>query len=129
MIDVIPLAFLYVFFGAGGMPQIDLSNVRNLPALTSKPSIADDLFKICGIGGHAFPNSKLIDCSFMASDIKQCQAKGKKITLSLGGATAKVGFNSKSLAESFAEEVWNMFLGADSSPTRGFLCISSITFL
>jgi chitinase len=30
MIDVIPLAFLYVFFGDGGMPEIDLSNVRSL---------------------------------------------------------------------------------------------------
>jgi chitinase len=54
----------------------------------------------------------------MAADIKQCQAKGKKITLSLGGATAKVGFSSKSQAQNFAEEVWNMFLGVNLSLMR-----------
>jgi chitinase len=48
----------------------------------------------------------------MASDIQQCQAKGKIITLSLGGATAKVGFTSDSQAASFASTIWNMFLGA-----------------
>ena len=48
----------------------------------------------------------------MASDIKKCQAKGKLITLSLGGATAQVGFSSDSQASSFAKTIWNMFLGA-----------------
>lgn len=28
-IDAIPLAFLYIFFGEGGMPVIDFANVRN----------------------------------------------------------------------------------------------------
>ncbi|EKM83456.1 hypothetical protein AGABI1DRAFT_103656 [Agaricus bisporus var. burnettii JB137-S8] len=99
-IDIIPLAFLYVFFGEGGKPVINLAN-------------------ICSPGGKEFANSDLVDCSFMASDIKQCQAKGKKITLSLGGATAKVGFKSKSQAEDFAKDVWDMFLGGRSN-TRPF---------
>ena len=68
--------------------------------------------KICSQGGRQFPNSDLADCSFLASDIKQCQANGKLITISLGGATAKVGFGSAGQAEDFAETVWNMFLGA-----------------
>jgi chitinase len=53
----------------------------------------------------------LADCSFLAKDIKQCQAKGKIVTLSLGGGSAQVGFNSDSQAAGFAKTIWNMFLG------------------
>lgn len=55
----------------------------------------------------------------MAADIKTCQSKGKLITLSLGGATGEIGFSSDSQAQSFADEIWNMFLGGSSS-TRPF---------
>jgi len=99
-IDMIPLAFLYQFFGPGGEPVIDFSN-------------------ICGSGNDAFSGTSLADCSFMAEDIKTCQAKGKAITISLGGATGQVGFSSDSEAESFADKIWNMFLGGSSS-TRPF---------
>jgi hypothetical protein len=47
----------------------------------------------------------------MASDIQKCQAKGKIVTMSLGGGTAKVGFNSDFQAASFAHTIWDMFLG------------------
>ncbi len=55
----------------------------------------------------------------MASDIKTCQAAGKIITLSLGGATGAATFSSDAQAETFAETVWNLFLGGSSS-TRPF---------
>ncbi|KAF4623693.1 hypothetical protein D9613_001655 [Agrocybe pediades] len=93
-IDTIPLAFLYIFFGKGGQPVIDFAN-------------------ICSSGSGNFPGTDLADCSFLASDIQKCQAKGKLITLSLGGATAKVGFDSASQASSFAATIWNMFLGGN----------------
>ncbi|KXN83592.1 Chitinase 1, partial [Leucoagaricus sp. SymC.cos] len=96
-IDVIPLAFLYVFFGEGGKPVVDFSN-------------------ICSQGGKQFPNSDLVDCSFLASDIHQCQVKGKLVTISLGGATAKVGFSSGGQASDFAQTIWDMFLGSDTRP-------------
>jgi len=99
-LDVIPMAFLYVFFGQGGKPVVDFSN-------------------ICSQGGNQFPNSDLADCSFLASDIKECQSKGKMITISLGGGTAKVGFSSAAQASDFAETIWDMFLGGQSS-TRPF---------
>ncbi|TFK41332.1 glycoside hydrolase superfamily [Crucibulum laeve] len=94
-IDVIPMAFLYIFFGKGGQPVIDLSN-------------------ICSSSSGTFPGTDLADCSFLQSDIKQCQAKGKLITLSLGGATSKVGFSSDGQASDFADTIWNMFLGGNS---------------
>ena len=41
------------------------------------------------------------------------------MTISLGGATGAVGFTSDSQAETFADTVWNLFLGGSSS-TRPF---------
>jgi len=95
-IDVIPMAFLYIFFGEGGQPVIDFSN-------------------ICGQFSGTFPGTDLADCSFLATDIKHCQSKGKIVTLSLGGATSQVGFNSDSQAAGFATNIWNMFLGGNSN--------------
>ena len=43
------------------------------------------------------------------------RSAGKIITLSLGGATGQVGFSSDSQAESFADQIWNLFLGGSSS--------------
>ncbi len=41
------------------------------------------------------------------------------MTLSLGGAGGSVGFSSDSQAQTFADTVWNTFLGGSSS-TRPF---------
>lgn len=93
--NVIPLAFLYVFFGTGGEPMM---------------SFADT----CNEGNGTFPGTALSNCTFLASDIEYCQGKGKIITLSLGGADSSVGFTNESQAEDFADTVWNSFLGGDS---------------
>lgn len=53
------------------------------------------------------------------ADIKTCQAHGKKILLSLGGATGSYGFQSDSQGEQFAETLWNLF-GGGTSDTRPF---------
>ncbi|KAL0950817.1 hypothetical protein HGRIS_007581 [Hohenbuehelia grisea] len=99
-IDAIPIAFLYVFFGKGGAPMIDLANTCSLG------------------GGSTFRGTNLADCSFLASDIRTCQSKGKIVTISLGGATGKVGFSSDAQAQGFAQQIWDMFLGGGgcSSP-------------
>lgn len=55
----------------------------------------------------------------MAADIKACQARGKAIILSMGGATGAATFSSDSQASAFADTVWNLFLGGSSS-TRPF---------
>ncbi|KAI0324745.1 glycoside hydrolase [Cubamyces sp. BRFM 1775] len=95
-IDVFPIAFLYIFRGEGGEPVIDLANICS----------KDD--------GNVFPGTQLANCSFMAEDIKQCQAAGKVVTLSLGGATGEIGFSSDSQAETFADQIWDQFLGGES---------------
>ncbi|KAH6917558.1 class III chitinase [Coprinopsis sp. MPI-PUGE-AT-0042] len=100
-IDVFPVAFLHVFFGPGGVPSINLANTCN-------PT-----------DSGTFPGTQLPICTSLESDIKTCQSKGKIVTLSLGGATGAVGFSSDSQASSFADTVWDLFLGGSSS-TRPF---------
>lgn len=51
----------------------------------------------------------------MSSQIKQCQEKGKIVTLSLGGAVADVGFSTNSQARTFADKIWDMFLGGSGA--------------
>ncbi|TDL18256.1 glycoside hydrolase [Rickenella mellea] len=101
VINVIPLAFLNVFFGSGGQPSIHLANTCN-------PT-----------DNATFPGTDLPNCAALASDIQTCQAKGKIVTLSLGGATGAVGFSSDTQARTFADTIWNDFLGGSSS-TRPF---------
>ncbi|KAH9998830.1 glycoside hydrolase family 18 protein [Russula compacta] len=100
-IDAFPIAFLDVAFDIGGLPSIDLSNICNTN---------DD---------PVFQGTGLLDCSFLASDIRACQAKGKIVTISIGGATGAVSFASDSQATQFADTVWNLFLGGSNS-TRPF---------
>ncbi|KAF8649840.1 hypothetical protein AX16_005603 [Volvariella volvacea WC 439] len=97
IIDVIPMAFLYIFFGEGGLPVIDFANICSQS------------------GSGTFPGTRLADCSFLESDIRTCQARGKILTLSLGGATAEAGFTSDSQARQFAKTIWDLFLGGRSS--------------
>ncbi|KAH8093174.1 glycoside hydrolase superfamily [Phellopilus nigrolimitatus] len=99
--NTFPVAFLTTFFGEGGLPTIDLAN-------------------ICNSNDNAtFPGTELADCSALASDIETCQAAGKIVTLSIGGASGSVGFTSDSQAQTFADTIWNLFLGG-SNNTRPF---------
>ncbi|KIK62365.1 glycoside hydrolase family 18 protein [Collybiopsis luxurians FD-317 M1] len=100
-VDVFPLAFLDVFFDIDGLPSVNFANICN--------DVDDSLF----------PGSDLPDCQFMASDIQACQAAGKIVTLSMGGATGAATFSSDSQAEAFADLIWDLFLGG-TSDTRPF---------
>ena len=76
--------------------------------------------QICNPTDNAtFPGTNLPNCASVGTDIETCQSKGKIVTLSLGGATGSVGFSSDSQAETFADTIWNTFLGGSSS-TRPF---------
>lgn len=69
--------------------------------------------------GNVFPGTKLAVCHQLADDIKTCQKRGKIVTMSLGGATGSTAFSSDAQAQTFAETVWNLFLGG-SSDVRPF---------
>lgn len=106
-----------VFFSVGGLPEINLANVW----LSVLSQFGWKLIKlqICSSNTGVFSGTNLANCQFLASDIKACQAKGKIITLSLGGATGAATFSSDAQAQTFADTVWNLFLGGSSS-TRPF---------
>jgi chitinase len=84
--------------------------------LNSFPDPTDiNLSNMCG---NTFPDGTL-HCSNVAADIKTCQAAGKKIILSLGGAIGNYGFSSVTDAEDFATTLWNKF-GGGSDAQRPF---------
>ncbi|KAA1473456.1 glycoside hydrolase family 18 protein [Dentipellis sp. KUC8613] len=101
-VDTIMMGFMNVFKGPGNQPSFDFSN-------------------ICSPGNSSFDGTNLPNCGYMAPDIQTCQSKGKIVTLSLGGGgkVEQVGFDSADDATSFADLIWNEFLGG-SSDTRPF---------
>ncbi|KIJ12662.1 chitinase [Paxillus involutus ATCC 200175] len=100
-VDIIPIAFVDQFVSTGGLPSVNLANTC---------STSDN---------GAFPGTALPNCAFLASDIQTCQAKGKIVTISLGGATGAAFFTSDAEGEAFAQTIWDLFLGG-SSNTRPF---------
>lgn len=51
----------------------------------------------------------LLQCTQLATDIATCQTSGKKVLLSLGGATAQTAFTADDQATAFASTLWNLF--------------------
>ncbi|KAI9754336.1 MAG: hypothetical protein M1815_005700 [Lichina confinis] len=101
--DIIPLGFLNVFpeQGAGGYPGINFGNA-------------------CGPGVYKNPEGVetqlLSGCTAIAEDIPKCQALGKKILLSLGGATPETyRVSSDEAGAQFADFLWGAFGPAHSS--------------
>lgn len=54
-----------------------------------------------------------------STDIRYCQSHGRKILLSLGGATGTYGLSSEDQGKKLAEDLWDMF-GGGTSKTRPF---------
>uniref|UniRef100_A0A7M6DLR9 chitinase n=2 Tax=Clytia hemisphaerica TaxID=252671 RepID=A0A7M6DLR9_9CNID len=55
----------------------------------------------------------LLRCPKIEAGIKECQARGKQVLLSLGGATGGYGFKNDAEAKLFAQRVWDLVLGGD----------------
>ncbi|KAI1459873.1 glycoside hydrolase family 18 protein [Annulohypoxylon moriforme] len=97
-IDIIPLAFM----NAISNPTVNFANA--------------------GDNCTAYSGTSLLNCPQLEEDIKACQAKGKTIILSLGGATyTEGGFSSSDAAETAAQNVWNLFGSDTTQANRPFL--------
>ncbi|KAJ4956204.1 hypothetical protein NE237_012987 [Protea cynaroides] len=81
------IAFLYTF-GSGRTPQINLA-------------------------GHCNPSSG--GCTAVSNGIRNCQNKGIKVMLSIGGGSSSYSLSSTSDAKNVADYLWNNFLGGSSS--------------
>jgi chitinase len=55
----------------------------------------------------------------VGKDIQVCQQRGKRVFLSMGGASGAYGLSNDGQAQALAGRVWDLFLGG-SSPTRPF---------
>ncbi|KAJ7312567.1 glycoside hydrolase superfamily [Mycena albidolilacea] len=100
-IDVIPIAFVDSF--SGGIPDLNLGNESSFLHSTCNDN---------GVSGS---------CASLAAGIQACQANGKLVTLSLGGGgTTTARFATTADAISFADTIWNDFLGGSSGAHRPF---------
>jgi chitinase len=59
--------------------------------------------------------ARLLRCPAIGTAVSQCQANGKKIVLSLGGAIGDYGFDSQAQAEATALHIWNRYLGGSTT--------------
>jgi len=96
--DILVVSFLIAFFGT--------DKVGN----TSLPII--NLANSCDKSFDAYPT--VLNCPHVGEAIKTCQAKGKKIILSLGGAAGSYGFSNAAQPAQFAQTLWDMFLGGSN---------------
>ncbi|PRP88349.1 hypothetical protein PROFUN_03263 [Planoprotostelium fungivorum] len=102
--DILIVSFLIQFFG----PE----NVNGIPL----PGL--NLANTCDKTSDKYPT--LLDCPHVGTAIKKCQANGKKVILSLGGASGAYGFFSADQPVQFAQTLWDMFLGGSSALPRPF---------
>ncbi len=105
-VDIVILAFLTTFFGPGGYPSVNFGAACN----DNVVSAAEEKNA-----------TGLLSCPSLASDITACQAAGKKVMLSLGGALSTTAFSSDTQATAFATTIWNLFgSGTSDSDLRPF---------
>ncbi|KAL8755342.1 MAG: hypothetical protein Q9184_004826 [Pyrenodesmia sp. 2 TL-2023] len=96
-IDIIPIAFLNIFPDQvnGGYPGTNFGNQCGSETYENEDGSWSPL---------------LSNCPFIGPDIKTCQAMGKKILLSLGGAIpTNQSIDNDATATSFALFLWNAF--------------------
>ncbi|CAI4659379.1 BCE_3a_G0038460.mRNA.1.CDS.1 [Saccharomyces cerevisiae] len=62
----------------------------------------------------------LLHCTQIAKDIETCQSLGKKVLLSLGGASGSYLFSDDSQAETFAQTLWDTFGEGTGASERPF---------
>lgn len=55
------------------------------------------------------------NCQSVGTDIQTCQQNGKRVFISMGGASGPYGLSSDSMATQVAADMWNLFLGGSSS--------------
>lgn len=91
-VDIVILAFLVTFFGPGGYPVINFGAACG-------GQTPEQVAKAPG----------LLYCPALALQISQCQALGKPVLLSLGGAVADAKFDHEHQAAEFASTLWNLF--------------------
>ncbi|EGX88870.1 chitinase 1 precursor, putative [Cordyceps militaris CM01] len=99
--DTVNLAFLSHFFGQGQYPRLAISSLNGSSAAQRLAGAVD-----------------LQDGTTLAPAIRACQAAGKRVLLSMGGAAgyAEVRLASDAQGRQVADTLWDLFLGGDKMP-------------
>jgi len=105
---------LATYCATGHWDVIVLAFVYNFPTDKNSQYPAMNFAGHCG-SSYNKANPHLLICPTIGADIITCQSRGVQILLSFGGAEGTYGFNSDSQASTFADTVWNMFLGGNGA--------------
>ncbi|KAK9463695.1 glycoside hydrolase superfamily, partial [Lipomyces oligophaga] len=97
-VDIVILAFLTTFFSSDDLPEINFASACS----------------------DTFSGTSLLECDTIAEDIKTCQSAGKKVLLSLGGASGSYGFTGDDQAIEFADTLWSIFGAGSGAEYRPF---------
>ena len=96
-IDIVILGFLLNILGPGGLPTMALNNTNG--ELCEGPNAS-----MLSAGG-----TNMRRCEKLEQGIKDCQAAGRKIFISVGGAKGTQFFSSQAEAETAATVLWDLF--------------------
>lgn len=94
-VDIVILSFITSIIGGGGYPDLSFDTF-----------CSGQTAKMVSVGATG-----LMLCSSLAAQISQCQALGKKVLLSIGGANGNTTFSSSAAAKGAAAMMWNCFGG------------------
>jgi chitinase len=97
-IDIIIIGFVVSFIGAGGYPAVNFGG--------------------CNSQSTQQVGTQLLYCQELATQIASCRAAGKKILVSIGGATGTAILESSAHAVEIAKVLWDLF-GASTDLDQG----------
>ncbi|CUS07568.1 unnamed protein product [Tuber aestivum] len=86
-VDIVVLAFSHIIKGKKGLPGLNLA----------------------GYCGDPIEGTDLINCPEFGTDIKECQAQGKLVLLSLQGSMGTQTLSDDSAACEYADNLWKLF--------------------
>lgn len=114
-LDIITLGFVSGFYGSKGALNISMDFNGYLCKSANETQIA------AGMGS-------LLDCvgDRFAAEVAACQAMGKKVLLSVGGASANLTIPSTKAATALAQTLWDLFLGGDGYKGKGVRPFGSV---
>lgn len=97
--------------------QSNAADIVILSFLYQFPNIQLNFANACE---GSFTEAGTLHCPQIAEDIKICQGLGKKVLLSLGGASGAYGFTSEDQGADFATKLWNTFGNSQDQTNRPF---------
>ncbi|KAK2650164.1 hypothetical protein Ddye_017653 [Dipteronia dyeriana] len=130
---VVRLPAFRVVAGDGYVPtnvlivREEISNISEIVTIAFLSTFGNGQTPRVNLAGHCEPASN--GCQKLSNNIKNCQNKGIKVMLLIGGGACSYSLSSADDARSVAEYLWNNFLGGKSnSRPLGDVVLDGIDF-